>query len=888
MTTSEPPRFSLVSAVYGVAGFLDDFIASIEKQTFPLDRVQVVMVDDGSVDGSGDIVRAWAARRPDLVTVVNQENAGQAVARNVGLEHATGEWVSFPDPDDVVSPDYLENVDRFLQEHPDTDLVATNRWIWVEERGPATNTHPLRHMFQRDRLIDLVADGHHFQGSAPAAFFRRDHVESEGLRFDGRIKPAFEDAHFTVSYLLTFDRPKAGFLKSAQYHYRKRLDSTLGTSRSHPGRYDEMLELGYLDVVRRAVERHGKVPGWMQSHMVYDLSWYFTLTDAQAPAGTPTSGPAAERFHELIGEVLGHLDLDEAVPHSVIPIARIPRYVMQHGYTGKPWHEPYVLFQDLDRNQQLVQATYFFTGDQPDEEILVEGEPAQPKHAKTIEFAYCGKVLIRRRVLWVPANRKLVVRLDGEDMEVLFRRPPFPAKLALPGAIRFNLGATSGRARREAQGFIAPEPTTKEGRWARRLHWRGRIQRRYQNAWVLMDRIHDAADSAEILFKHLRKEHPDINAWFVIEEDTSDWKRLKSEGYGDRLVAHGSMAWRLLMANALHLISSHADDPITKPPAILEFIQPQWKYHFLNHGVIKDDLSAWLNRKAIETFVTSTQQEWASIAGDSTYLFSTREVKFTGMPRFDRLHEVGQRFGPDQRDLLLVAPTWRNDLLPKPIPGTQRRALDAAAIASSEFMQSWRAFLSDDSLRAAAEKHHVRIAFLPHPNLQPVLRDLDLPAHIELLSYDGADVQEYFARARLFVTDFSSVAFNEAYLERPVVYFQFDEDKVLGGGHVGRAGYFDYRRDGFGPVTLTAADAVAAALAALEHGPTPMEPYQARIDATFPERDGQCSERVVQAIRRTTRNRSQDEPEATPVLGPALGTAPGETVVASRAQGQDS
>jgi hypothetical protein len=54
-------------------------------------------------------------------------------------------------------------------------------------------------------------------------------------------------------------------------------------------------------------------------------------------------------------------------------------------------------------------------------------------------------------------------------------------------------------------------------------------------------------------------------------------------------------------------------------------------------------------------------------------------------------------------------------------------------------------------------------------------------------------------------------------------------------------------------------------VAALEHGPEPMEPYRSRIDATFPRRDGQCSERVVQAIRRTMRNRSQDPPEPTPV-----------------------
>ena len=675
MTTPHQPRFTLVSAVYGVAGFLDDFISSIEKQTFPLDRVQVVMVDDGSVDGSSDVLRAWAERRPELVTVVTQANAGQAVARNVGLEHANGEWISFPDPDDAVSAEYLESVDRFLTEHDDVDLVATNRWLWNDETGEVTNTHPLRHMFQRDRLVDLVADGHHFQGSAPAAFFRRDRLESQRLRFDGRIKPAFEDGHFTTHYLLSCDRPTVGFLKSARYLYRKRADgtSTLQVNRVHAGRYDQMLELGYLDVIGHALDRHGAVPGWLQSYLAYELSFYFTLTDSRAPAGVPTEGPVAERAHELLREIISHLDVEQAVARSLIPMQRVPRYVLQHGYAEKAWHEPFVLFAELDQRQQLVQVTYFFTGEQPAEEVLVEGRPESPKHATTVEHCFLGRVLLRRRVLWVPSNRKVGVRLDGEEMEILYRRPPFPTTIATPSAIRWNLGEQSRHSRREIQEILPPTPTTREGVRALRLSQRKRMVRRYHHAWVLMDRIHDAADSGEILFKHIRAAHPDINAWFVLEKDTADWKRLSSEGYDDRLVAHGSMEWRVLMSHALHLISSHADDAIVSPPAILEFVHPRWKFHFLQHGVIKDDLSGWLNRKPIETFVTSTQGEYASIAGDSPYVFSSREVKLTGMPRFDRLHAVGQRFAPDQRDLVLVAPTWRSELMPMTEAGTLRR-----------------------------------------------------------------------------------------------------------------------------------------------------------------------------------------------------------------------
>ena len=124
---------------------------------------------------------------------------------------------------------------------------------------------------------------------------------------------------------------------------------------------------------------------------------------------------------------------------------------------------------------------------------------------------------------------------------------------------------------------------------------------------------------------------------------------------------------------------------------------------------------------------------------------------------------------------------------------------------------------------------------------------------MEVLSYDVPDVQRHFARAAVLVTDYSSIAFNAAYIERPVVYFQFDADKVLGGGHVGKKGYFSYERDGFGPVATTLSEAEQAIVATVRAGRRPTETYQRRIDATFPERDGRCSKRVADAIIASSR-----------------------------------
>jgi CDP-glycerol glycerophosphotransferase (TagB/SpsB family) len=142
---------------------------------------------------------------------------------------------------------------------------------------------------------------------------------------------------------------------------------------------------------------------------------------------------------------------------------------------------------------------------------------------------------------------------------------------------------------------------------------------------------------------------------------------------------------------------------------------------------------------------------------------------------------------------------------------------------------------------------------MPHPNFQPILRSLELPASITPLTFEGTDVQQLYARCALLVTDYSSVAFNTAYLDRPLVYFQFDQEAMLRGAHMGRQGYFDYEDDGFGPVARDLPSAERAVVAAIEHGARPTARYRDRIAATFPQRDGGACARVVAAVEELSR-----------------------------------
>ena len=193
---STQPRFTLVTAVFNVGRYLDAFTAAVDAQDFPADQVEIIAVDDGSTDDSPARLRAWAERRPQ-VRVLTKANGGQASARNLGLVQATGEWVSFPDPDDVLQPGYLREVDAFLRAHPATPMVATRRLMLNDATGEVTDTHPLRrHFGATNRLRYLDEWPNHFHGSAPAAFFPTRRLTELGLRFSDLVRPNFEDGHF--------------------------------------------------------------------------------------------------------------------------------------------------------------------------------------------------------------------------------------------------------------------------------------------------------------------------------------------------------------------------------------------------------------------------------------------------------------------------------------------------------------------------------------------------------------------------------------------------------------------------------------------------------------------------------------------------------------------
>ena len=216
-------RYSIVVSCYNVEPYIDEFFRSLLAQTVDLARLEIIAVDDGSTDGTAACIAAWAERLP--IRYIFQPNQGLAAARNTGLAYATGTWVSFPDPDDFLAKSYLEKVDREVaRAHAlPLSMISCKMVMFREGKGEKEDTHPLRYRFTAPRTVLPASDlENHMQLSAAACWLRRELIEANGLRFDPRVFPSFEDGHFLNRLLLLNPRTEVAFIKGAVYFYRKR------------------------------------------------------------------------------------------------------------------------------------------------------------------------------------------------------------------------------------------------------------------------------------------------------------------------------------------------------------------------------------------------------------------------------------------------------------------------------------------------------------------------------------------------------------------------------------------------------------------------------------------------------------------------------------------
>ena len=374
-----------------------------------------------------------------------------------------------------------------------------------------------------------------------------------------------------------------------------------------------------------------------------------------------------------------------------------------------------------------------------------------------------------------------------------------------------------------------------------RLLFEWRKRRQSKSVWLLSDRTNRADDNGEVMFEYLRTHAGnDIEPYFVIDKDTDDWKRMGKVG---RVVEPFSKEHKILFLLSEFLLSSQANKAVVNPFGRLEYyyrdLMHDKRLVFLQHGITKDNQSRWLNKynRNLFGFVVTTRPEYDSVF-EYDYFYTPERVWLTGMPRYDKLYH-------DEKKYVTIMPTWRKNLS----DGTDAQGvwLLGKGFKDSRYFNFYNKLLNHERLLDAAEKRGYRICFMPHPNTVSGIHYFKHDSRVLFMdsTYSYRDV---FAQTDLMVTDYSSVAFDFAYLRKPIVYCQFDKEEFFNGEHSYTEGYFDYERDGFGEVEETLESAITRIIEYMDAGCKVKPLYLDRIENTFAFSDKNCCRRVYETV----------------------------------------
>ncbi len=248
------PKVSVIIPVYNVQDYLRECLDSVVNQT--VREIEIICVNDGSTDNSGAILEEYATKDSRFV-VVHQENAGQSVARNRGLDLARGEFISFLDSDDFWERNLLEKTLQVM-ENPEIDIVmfffqTFGENPWESQRGVLAHHKPT--YSETWEKINAIMSMYYVVWNQ---LYRRDFLMKYEIRFlEGCL---YEDNHFSVKSV--YYCRNIAILPERLYHYRIGSGCTTG-----PKQEESILRLP--EMYRRLLE------DFRQSGIRDDVTEYF-------------------------------------------------------------------------------------------------------------------------------------------------------------------------------------------------------------------------------------------------------------------------------------------------------------------------------------------------------------------------------------------------------------------------------------------------------------------------------------------------------------------------------------------------------------------------------------------------------------------------------------
>lgn len=356
---------------------------------------------------------------------------------------------------------------------------------------------------------------------------------------------------------------------------------------------------------------------------------------------------------------------------------------------------------------------------------------------------------------------------------------------------------------------------------------------KYQDCWLVQERGNDARDNGYYFYKYVRENYPNIDIRYVITKNSPDFDKIKKIG---KYIIYGSRDHYIAFLSSQMLISTHLSG--CSPNVGLFFrlqryglLKLKGKLVCLKHGITKDYLPFFNPKDTnLSLLIAGAKPEYDYFVEKNG--FSPDVVKYTGFARFDGLKKIKSK-------QILFMPTHR----------IYMHNMNNNEFIKSDYYQRINGLINNKNIINLLEKNDLTLVFYPHIEFQRYINLFSSSSkRIIIAGVNNYDVRHLLINSSLLITDYSSVFFDFAYMEKPVIYYQFDYDMYRNSHY--KEGYFDYRKDGFGPICLEEKEVVNEMKNSIKNNFKINNSYFNNIKSFFIIRDNNNCKRIYEEIKK--------------------------------------
>lgn len=860
--------FSIIMAVYNVEPYIDEAIGSIVNQDIGfLKNVELILVNDGSTDQSGSICRRYAQEYPDNIIYLEKENGGQSSARNLGLDYAGAEYVNFFDPDDIMTFNVLSEVYKFFDKNEQyLDMVCVPIVCFERETGLHGKYSLLG---STNRIISLVKEPHNFILSAASSFYKAEVFEN--LRFDENILTG-EDTKINVQVLR--NTLKFGYVceKGVKYNYRRRINGGSDTDTLASGTNYESL-MAPIRIYEDLFHCEKCLAPYEKELIAYDLR--SRLRDMKKDAFSECQyrnimSSYKKWIKKLDNTFIATSRWLDSIDKKVLFLNLSERGFGDWTRSGfSDLSERLIRICDFSvrENYLYIRCLYYNFGDRALDLVLISDDNREkmvyPSDYLDIDGPY--NLMIGEFCVDITHTRSFRLPLENSEYSFAYydavkncfvpiRRVQMNGKIKCAanvkgvGPIRngYCISLWGNHIKiTDEDNQISAVTKKLEKNLGRELPLR-QLAKEHKKYILILDRPEKAGDNGEALFEYIMEnESQEIKnvTFFVISQNSKDYLNMK---YKEHVIDFRSIEHFYMFLNAKVIYSSHNAIQFFYPFPVEEYKcyadLIDYKFVWLQHGVTQNDIAKAANRlNTLDDIITASSYGEYDQLSRENYLYQKEEIQLTGFARFDKLLDKKEK-------IITIAPTWRRALVGKILPNGHNEP--RPYFEKSNYYVNYIDILTNPRLTDSLSKYGYRIEFVLHSGFScyESLFELINSEHVRLVDMDDFSYRDAFCKSSLFVTDYSSTAFDFAYLKKPVIYYQFDEKEFFS-EHYGK-GAFGYREDGFGPVLETVEEVVDQIILYLRNGCEMENMYKERVDKTFAYHDRNNCKRIMDATRK--------------------------------------